>query len=142
MPPRIIGGSSRGREDVIDDIEVPLVNLGSRRERRQARKNPNVPNDETTPTSAPTATPVPEMATAFVMITQVVQGQQAMLQEQMRMQTERQPEIGSHTHFEMLKKTHMPTFDGNSDPEQVEKWISELEGNFEVLEILELVKVM
>lgn len=75
-----------------------------------------------------------------MMIAQVMQGQQVMRQEQMQIQTERQLQTESHMHFERLKKAHMSIFDENSGPEQTEKWISELEGNFEVVDILEEVK--
>lgn len=45
-------------------------------------------------------------------------------------------------YFERLKKAHIPIFHEILDPEQAEKWISELESNFKVLEILEEVKAM
>lgn len=63
-----------------------------------------------------------------------------MLQEQMQMQTERRPEMEHRVHFGRLKNVHMPTFDGSLDPELVEKWVSELKNNFEVLERPEEVK--
>ncbi|KAI5668569.1 hypothetical protein M9H77_18422 [Catharanthus roseus] len=42
----------------------------------------------------------------------------------------------SRSHFERLKKSHMPTFDGSSDPENVENWISKMESNFEDVKVI------
>lgn len=71
-------------------MDVPLVNLGNQRERRQRRPNPNVQNDKT----APAPTPAPDMAIVLMMMAQVMKGQQAMILEQIQIQTERQPETG------------------------------------------------
>lgn len=44
--------------------------------------------------------------------------------------------------FKWLKKSHMPIFDGSSDPEKAEKWINKMERSFEVLKTPKEVKVM
>lgn len=86
--------SSRGHEDVEDNIDVLLVNLGNQRENRQGRQNPNVQNDKTALRPVPTPAPALNIAIMLMMIAQAMQGKQAISQEQIRMQTERQPETG------------------------------------------------
>ncbi|KAI5676501.1 hypothetical protein M9H77_07451 [Catharanthus roseus] len=115
------GGTSRGREDMEDNMNVTLANLGNQQGRRQGRHTPNVPNEKIA--LAPIPIPPPALVPASIWL------------------MERQNHTGPRSHFERLKKSHMPTFDECSCSKKTEKWINEMGRNFEVLETTEDMKV-
>ncbi|KAI5667809.1 hypothetical protein M9H77_17662 [Catharanthus roseus] len=81
-------------------LALPMLKYGyfdelrNQRENRQGRQNPNVQNDKTALRPVPTPAPALNIAIMLMMIAQAMQGKQAISQEQIRMQTERQPETG------------------------------------------------
>ncbi|PIN03151.1 hypothetical protein CDL12_24332 [Handroanthus impetiginosus] len=43
--------------------------------------------------------------------------------------------MGTKFHFEALKRAQVPTFDGTHDPEIVQRWLKEMEDNFDLMEV-------
>ncbi|KAG8372413.1 hypothetical protein BUALT_Bualt12G0063600 [Buddleja alternifolia] len=59
-----------------------------------------------------------------------------MIQGQQRTKAAAQPATkGIKAHYETLRKAHVPTFDGDHDPKGAQKWLKEIEDNFELIEI-------
>ncbi|KAL0409461.1 UNVERIFIED_CONTAM: hypothetical protein Sradi_1880500 [Sesamum radiatum] len=64
---------------------------------------------------------------------------QAITQTQNQQQAQAPPELpatlGTKTHYEALRRAHVPTFDGTHDPEVVQAWLKQMEDNFELMEV-------
>lgn len=44
--------------------------------------------------------------------------------------------MGMKANYEALRRAHVPTFDKTHEPVTVQKWLKEIEDNFELMEIL------
>ncbi|KAG8372395.1 hypothetical protein BUALT_Bualt12G0061800 [Buddleja alternifolia] len=70
-----------------------------------------------------------DLVAIATVVAQVIQGQQ-------NAPVVAQPAIeGTKAHYKTLKRAHVPTFNGNYDPEGAKKWLKEIEDNFELMEI-------
>jgi hypothetical protein len=129
--------AARGRDEMsgTNDLNVPLSTWGRRAPARG--RNEGGPSNAPPPQETDHSAANPDIATALMAIAQVMQGQQEIQQRILQAQEERHQRnsAGTRAHYEHLKKANMPTFDGGADPEKAEKWLEEIERNFEILEV-------
>ncbi|KAL0391149.1 UNVERIFIED_CONTAM: Transposon Ty3-G Gag-Pol polyprotein [Sesamum calycinum] len=102
-------------------------------------KNPSAPSSTTTPVPPQNLPHVSDQGLRqedLVSIVTVVT--QTVVQTQSQQQTQATPQpptmLGTKIHYEALRNVHVPTFDGNHDPEIVQKWLKEMKDNFELME--------